>query len=324
MKKPFHHHLLDYFFPHPRNNHRPHIFSALSVAVLVLAVITFEAGYLVQTRFVFLKTDFLAAVLPSALIALTNEDRTAYGLQEVTESALLSIAAQTAAEDMAAGGYFSHVSPDGKNPWYWLNQAGYRYSYAGQNLAVNFTDSEIVQTAWMASPTHRANIVKREYTEVGFGTAHGMYEGRETTFVVEFFATPAAPAPAPIVIAVAEPSPIEALTSTAPVQVLGSETVAPVPAASVVLIKKTEWLASLLASPLNTLLVILSILFLVVAISFMAALLMRHKVHHPSVVFGGTFLLLLIIGAMLTGASLAGSVQLPTDSQAASIYLSVP
>ena len=123
-------------------------------------------------------------------MVLTNQDRAVHGLTGVTEDALLDAAAQYAAEDMAANGYFSHVSPDGKDPWYWLNQVGYRYSYAGENLAVNFTDSEDVQTAWMESPTHKANIMKREYTHVGFGTANGIYEGKETTFVVEFLAAP--------------------------------------------------------------------------------------------------------------------------------------
>src|SRR5512146_777130 len=145
MKKPLLHHLSDYFFPHPRNAHKPHLFSAASVAVLVFAIVLLEGAYLVQTMFVFLKTDFLASVLPSTLVALTNQDRAAQGLAGVTEDPMLDAAAQAAANDMAAKGYFAHTSPDGKDPWFWLDQAGYRYSYAGQNLAVNFTDSSNVE-----------------------------------------------------------------------------------------------------------------------------------------------------------------------------------
>ncbi|MEK7144874.1 MAG: CAP domain-containing protein, partial [Patescibacteria group bacterium] len=126
-RKPLHHHLLDYFLPHARNDYRPHLFSAVSVAVLVFVVIVFEGAYLMQTKFVFLKTDFLASVLPGALVALTNQDRALQGLAGVTENTLLDKAAQAAAEDMAANGYFSHVSPDGKDPWFWLNQSGYAY-----------------------------------------------------------------------------------------------------------------------------------------------------------------------------------------------------
>src|ERR1035437_52496 len=173
MRKPLHHHFLDYFFPHRRNNHRPNIFSALSVFLIIFAILAFETGYVVQTKIVFQKTNFLASVLPGTLVALANQDRTASGIGGVTEDTLLDKAAQAAAEDMAAKGYFAHVSPDGKSPWYWLDSVGYHYSYAGENLAVDFTDSSEVEVAWMNSPTHRANIEKPQYTKVGIGVANG-------------------------------------------------------------------------------------------------------------------------------------------------------
>jgi hypothetical protein len=317
-RKPLHHHLQDYFFPHPRNNHRPHIFSATSVAVLIFAVLLFEGAYLVQTKIVFLETDFLASVLPGALAALTNQDRAINGLAGVTEDALLDNAAQAAAEDMASKGYFAHVSPDGKQPWYWLDQAGYRYTYAGENLAVNFTDSANVETAWMASPTHRANIVKPQYTQVGFGTANGTYEGRETTFVVEFFAAPPTPsgvgAPTASVGAAA---PAEGAPAPSPaVSVLGSQTQTS-PASP-------GWLSSLflLASPLHTLTTMFTVLFAIIAVLFTIAILVRGKSQHPTVLIGGTLLLLVISGAMLMSTNLAGPVQL--NPQAASVQAALP
>lgn len=326
-RKPLHHHFLDYFLPHPRNNHRPNLFSAMSVAMLVFAVIVFEGAYLVQTKFVFIKTDFLASVLPGALVALTNQDRAIQGLAGVTEDALLDKAAQAAAEDMAAKGYFAHTSPDGKTPWYWLEQVDYQYSYAGQNLAVNFTDSENVETAWMESPTHRANIVKREYTQVGFGTANGVYEGRETTFVVEFFASPAA-------VKVAVSSPTEVIPAAPSVaksaavvatetQVLGSQIEDTGASATVgtdvgSAAAAPGWLARLLVSPLNTLMAIFTILFAIIATALAIAVLVRTgKIQHPSVLIGGTLLLGLIGTSMLLSSELAGSVQL--NAQAAAI-----
>ncbi|MBI4088989.1 hypothetical protein HY415_02745 [Candidatus Kaiserbacteria bacterium] len=328
-RKPLAHHLHDYFFPHSRNNYRPHLFSAVSVAVLVFAIVAFEAGYLVQTKYVFFKTDFLASVLPGALVALTNQDRAAHGLANVTEDPLLNRAAQAAAQDMAAGGYFAHVSPDGKDPWYWLNQVGYAYSYAGENLAVNFTDSENVQTAWMESPTHRANIVKREYTHVGFGTANGVYEGEETTFVVEFFAAPAIKIASAAVIA---PSKVEQQvpTPTASSSVLGSQTIsadnsgasaalptsAPTAAPLVPAPAEPSWLARLLASPLQTLIAIFTVLSAIIGAAFAIAVLERAKLQHPSVLIGGTLLLTLIGIAMLVSFELAGTVQLASGAQA--------
>lgn len=326
-KKPLHHHLLDYFLPHRRNNYRPHLFSAVSIAVLVFAVIIFEGAYLVQTKYVFFNTNFLASVLPGALVALTNQDRAIQGLAGVTQDALLDKVAQAAAEDMAANGYFAHVSPDGKTPWDWLNQAGYKYSYAGENLAVNFTDSTNVESAWMESPTHRANIVKREYTRVGFGTANGMYEGQETTFVVEFFATPAVvevQSVVPAKIAIANPTVAEATTtSTSTAQVLGTQTVvadttsaaaaaAPVPATP-------SWFARLLASPLHTLWAIFTVLFAIIATALAITILARTKVQHPRVLIGGTMLLALIGTSMLLSSELAGSVGLVPDTQTAAV-----
>lgn len=327
-KKPLHHHLLDYFLPHERNNYHPNLFSAVSIAALVFAVIIFEGAYLVQTKYVFLKTDFLASVLPGALVALTNQDRAIQGLAGVTQDALLDKAAQAAAEDMAANGYFAHVSPDGKDPWYWLNQAGYKYSYAGENLAVNFTDSENVQSAWMESPTHRANIVKREYTQVGFGTANGMYEGQETTFVVSFFAAPA-------VVELAEALPVEvrlqqqvegsqaSTTSTSTVQVLGTQTVVAdnsgAAAAAAPAPDTPSWLARFLASPLHTLWAIFTVLFAIIATALVITILSRAKVQHPRVLIGGTMLLALIGTSMLLSSELAGNVQLVSDTQTAAI-----
>ena len=300
MRKPLHHHLSDYFFPHERNNYRPNLFSITSITALVLAVIVFEAGYLVQTKIIFLKTDFLASVLPGALVSLTNQDRATSGLTGVTEDSLLDKAAQAAAEDMATNGYFAHVSPDGKDPWYWLDSVGYKYSYAGENLAVNFSDSREVETAWMASPTHRANIEKPQYTRVGFGTANGMYEGRETTFVVSFFATPATATS----VAVAEVRPPRSnvapeagatfaeasLPQNENEKVLGSQT------------------ATVLASPSTTLETILTILFSIIAISFIVSIFIRGKRQHPHTIIGVAFLFTLIAVALFLNVILSGPV----------------
>ena len=314
-RKPLRHHLHDYFFPHERNNYRPHLFSIVSVTVLVLAVIVFEAGYLVQTRIVFLKTNFLASVLPGSLIALTNQDRAASGLTSVTEDSLLDTAAAAAAADMAEKGYFAHVSPDGKDPWYWLDSVGYKYSYAGENLAVNFSDSSNVEVAWMNSPTHRANIEKPQYTKVGIGVANGVYEGKETTFVVQFFATPAASvAASPVAVAKAAPeevTPPQNPEVGASSNVLGTEVV-PTPKTPV----STDWLNSLLASPFTTLETILTILLAIIAVSGIVVLFARGKNHHPSVRIGSIILFICILAALFFSALVAGPVLIPTDTQA--------
>lgn len=125
------------------------------------------------------------------LVALTNHDRLAQGDPQLTENSLLSAAAQAKADDMAAKGYFAHYSPLGVSPWYWFTSAGYFYTHAAENLAMDFNDPAGVESAWMASPAHRANILRGLYTQMGIGVAHGTYQGKPATFIVELFATPA-------------------------------------------------------------------------------------------------------------------------------------
>ncbi|MFS8119533.1 MAG: CAP domain-containing protein, partial [Microcoleus sp.] len=51
-----------------------------------------------------------------------------------------------------------HVSPTGVQPWVWINDTGYNYDTAGENLAKNYPSTQATVDAWMASPVHRANI----------------------------------------------------------------------------------------------------------------------------------------------------------------------
>lgn len=124
------------------------------------------------------------------IVALANTDRTNLGVRTVVEDAALDRAAQLKANDMAARGYFSHVDPSGNQPWVWFKKVGYYYWGAAENLAINFDNSQSLNTAWMNSPSHRANLVNGSYSRMGIGIAHGMYNGKPTTFVVQFFANP--------------------------------------------------------------------------------------------------------------------------------------
>lgn len=130
-----------------------------------------------------------AAVLPAVLVDQTNEERVRVGETGLRVSPLLTEAAQAKADDMATKGYFAHTSPTGVSPWYWFDQVNYQYAYAGENLAVNFSDSRRVTDAWMNSLLHRQNILNTNFTEIGIATATGVYKGREAVFVVQLFGT---------------------------------------------------------------------------------------------------------------------------------------
>lgn len=163
---------------------------------------------------------FLAAVVQSAIVSITLEARASEGAQPLVESEILSAAAQAKAEDMAARGYFSHVGPDGEEPWVWLDRAGYSYMAAGENLAVRFNDSRDVVDAWMASPTHHANIVKPVYQEIGVGVADGEYKGSRATFVVQYFGTPVGSSAA---VPAADPGLAAAVATSIPEVVPGAQ-----------------------------------------------------------------------------------------------------
>jgi uncharacterized protein YkwD len=62
---------------------------------------------------------------------------------------------------------------------------GYRYRVAGENLAQGFTDPQALTAAWMASPTHRANILDHDFNETGIGISNG----KQGTLIVQLFGT---------------------------------------------------------------------------------------------------------------------------------------
>ena len=59
--------------------------------------------------------------------------------------------------------------------------------YAGENLAKGFRTAEGVHEAWMASPTHKENIMSPNYKDIGVAVVEGTLLGKETTLVVQMF-----------------------------------------------------------------------------------------------------------------------------------------
>ncbi|MDO8576348.1 MAG: CAP domain-containing protein [bacterium] len=320
MKK-IHRRIKHFLFAHKGNKFKPGVFARESVGVLVLGLILVEGVYFFGTNLVLQNTGFTAAVLPAALTDLTNNDRAAAGHRALVHDPLLAQAAQKKAEDMAAKGYFAHISPEGKSPWYWLDAVGYKYTYAGENLAVDFTDSMDVEKGWMNSPAHRANIVKPEYTQIGVGTARGMYQGRETTFVVELFATiPAATkvvtvpknaAPQKTVVAPVVESPAPPAPES---RVLGVQSV---PASSAM-----PSLAAVASSPNHLVTWIFGIFAALVALLLALAIFAKRKVHYLEAA-GGAILIGAALAFMALNASNIQGVQLPQDGQAASVSLAL-
>lgn len=168
-------------------------------------------------------SPYVAAVVSAVLVDLANTDRIELALPTLKVNPVLVAAAQAKANDMATKSYFSHTSPEGYDSWYWFKKAGYDYRYAGENLAVDFSDSGDVEEAWMRSPTHRDNIVSPKYTEIGIAVATGTYQGRPTVFAVQMFGMPKEIlVDAQIETPRAAPAP--AATTPTPISVLGEAT----------------------------------------------------------------------------------------------------
>ncbi|RJG02719.1 CAP domain-containing protein [Noviherbaspirillum sedimenti] len=69
--------------------------------------------------------------------------------------------------DMAAKNYFSHTSQDGRSFSQRITNAGYGWRAAGENIAAGQTSVAQVMTAWVNSPGHCANLMSKNFTEVG-------------------------------------------------------------------------------------------------------------------------------------------------------------
>lgn len=173
------------FFPHHSNSHRPKLLHHKSlllaiVFVLFLSFFTFSVRKSAPSVL-----GIATNVTVSDLLSLTNEKRAEQGLSALVLNNVLTDVATQKAQNMFEKNYWAHNAPDGTTPWVFFQRAGYNYLYAGENLAKDFNDSNGVVNAWMASPSHRENMLSNRYTEVGFAIANGKLNGSETTLVVE-------------------------------------------------------------------------------------------------------------------------------------------
>lgn len=184
-------HIADHFIPHHRNHYHPHILGHRALALFSALLVTAKIFTLAILAFGPVLPALSSAITSENIINLTNRSRQEYKLKPLSPNGTLAKAAQAKANDMLARSYFSHNTPDGKTPWSFISAAGYNYLMAGENLAVNFTEAENVDEAWMNSPGHKANILNKNFEEIGIGIAQGEYQGHTAIFVVQLFGTPA-------------------------------------------------------------------------------------------------------------------------------------
>jgi uncharacterized protein YkwD len=114
----------------------------------------------------------------SAVIGLTNQERTAAGLGPVAANGALHAAAQRESNDMAAHTTMSHTGSDGSTVATRATAAGYSWHTIGENIAVGYTSASGVMSGWMNSAGHRANILNGAFEDIGVAVATGA-DGRK-------------------------------------------------------------------------------------------------------------------------------------------------
>jgi hypothetical protein len=198
-------HLYDHVVPHSRNNYHPHLLGHRALVLLSLLLMSVKISSVALLTLNPAMPAYSSEITPPTIIELTNASRAQQKLGSLTADNQLNSAANAKAQDMLAKQYFAHNTPDGKTPWDFIRASGFKYLLAGENLAVDFSQAESVQTAWMNSPGHRANILNKDFTHIGIGIARGQFEGHETIFVVQMFGTPVEKN----ITALAEPTKVE-------------------------------------------------------------------------------------------------------------------
>jgi uncharacterized protein YkwD len=121
--------------------------------------------------------------LEASMLALLNEARRSVGLTPLRSDPEATAVAREHSRDMFTRGYFSHVTPQGEDPFDRMRKGGLRFLAAGENLALARTVA-MAHQGLMDSPGHRANILRPSFGRVGIGIVDG---GRYGLMVTQNF-----------------------------------------------------------------------------------------------------------------------------------------
>lgn len=117
------------------------------------------------------------------ILDLINQERKVRGLPPLTMRQDARLVARSHSQDMFARGYFSHQTPDNKSPFDRMRAANVSFLVAGENLALAPT-VDLAHSGLMNSPGHKANILSKNYRQVGVGVIDG---GRYGLMVTQNF-----------------------------------------------------------------------------------------------------------------------------------------
>lgn len=179
----------NWFLPHKDTHKKAHLISREGLVIYILIFILLQVSFSIAG---FIKPGILginSSIDQKSLIELTNQERQKQGLSQVSENEALDKAAVLKAQNMFQENYWAHFAPSGKTPWDFILGTGYKFTFAGENLAKNFYSPDEVVKAWMNSPTHRDNLLNSKYKDIGIAVVEGNLNGQKTTLVVQMFGT---------------------------------------------------------------------------------------------------------------------------------------
>ncbi len=83
--------------------------------------------------------------------------------------------------DMYERDFFDHVNPSGESPWVRMQQAGYAYTNAGENIAGGNQTAQGTMNQWLQSDGHCANLMNPAFEHLGVGFYPGGPYGTSCT-----------------------------------------------------------------------------------------------------------------------------------------------
>ncbi len=173
----------EFFIPCKKNKYKPYLLGKTAIVIYSIFLILVNSF----GSFLGIPQTYASEITQTNIIYLANQSRSSGGLKTLSANTQLAAAALAKANNMFELQYWDHYGPNGETPWQFIRAAGYDYVYAGENLAKGFQTAEGVHEAWMASESHRANIMSSYYEDIGVAVVTGVLEGSQTILVVQMF-----------------------------------------------------------------------------------------------------------------------------------------
>jgi hypothetical protein len=207
--------LKNFLFANNSNDYHPGILKTSSIAGIIALFVIY---HIISSIFFPVAKTVASDLTVGNILEAINRERSIRNLLTLNPHDALSRAAQIKSDDMISRNYFSHTDPEGNYIWPTITSQGYTpYLQLGENLAIEFYNTESLVSAWMNSPTHRANIVNEGFKDQGMGLAFGnqnqaqYFSAITNTFgalITSKKTTPPPPAPSPAPIAKNPPQPV--------------------------------------------------------------------------------------------------------------------